>query len=83
MQTALTRELQEEVGLTPLKVTAFLQIEHSYPECRVLLDVWHVHQFEGIAQGLEGQETRWVSRDELKNYTFPEGNRAILAALQQ
>lgn len=81
VQDALIRELQEEVGITPVDMTPFMHVEHEYPQRRVLLDVWHVRQFEGTVQGLEGQEIRWVGLDELKEYTFPEGNRAILARL--
>lgn len=35
------------------------------------------------AEGLEGQEVRWVRLDELSDYRFPEPNTQMLAQLQR
>lgn len=82
-QQALYRELQEEVGIHVQASRPLLQIEHHYPACHVLLDVWTVTDFTGQAYGKEGQQTCWCPYAELHRYDFPKGNQAIIEHLQQ
>ncbi|GAA4500205.1 8-oxo-dGTP diphosphatase MutT [Pseudaeromonas paramecii] len=79
---ALTRELQEEIGIQVEACEPLLAIEHDYGDKQVLLDVWLVSRFAGVARGLEGQPLRWVSVPELADYGFPAANQAIVAHLQ-
>lgn len=79
---ALHREIREEVALEVHAARPLLQIPFRYPDKQVLLDVWRVTGFSGSAQGCEGQQVLWVSRDKLDTYEFPPANRAILTALQ-
>ncbi|HSC76472.1 MAG TPA: Nudix family hydrolase [Pseudomonadales bacterium] len=79
---ALQREIHEEVALDIHAAQPLLQIPFQYPDKKVLLDVWHVKNFFGVAQGCEGQQIVWVSRTELCQYEFPPANRAILTALR-
>lgn len=79
---ALQRELREEVALDIHSATPMLKIPFHYPDKQVLLDVWRVTDFSGIAHGCEGQVVQWVARDTLRNYAFPAANRAIVTALQ-
>ena len=81
VQTALVRELQEELGITPMAFESITQIRHDYPDKQVLLDVWRVTQFSGSPEGKEGQEIRWVPLTELDQYQFPAANEAIVQAL--
>lgn len=78
---ALVRELDEELGILPLQSTPLIEIEHSYPEQTVLLDVHTIEQFDGEPQGREQQEVRWIQRAELRNFEFPAANKAIVDAL--
>lgn len=80
---ALTRELQEECGITIEAAERFCEITHDYLEKSVRLLVWRVTRFSGEAQGLEGQVIRWVTTTDLINYEFPAANQAILLRLQQ
>ena len=77
---ALRRELQEELGIIVESASPLIKISHSYPDRRVLLDVWHVDRFRGEACGREGQTIAWVFGGRLKKYAFPEANRPIIAA---
>lgn len=81
VQAALTRELDEELGIEVIASAPLLKIEHDYSDKKVLLDVWEVTQFSGEARGREGQEFLWVPRNELQNYEFPAANIAILERL--
>lgn len=82
LQQALTRELREELAIDVLACQPLLKIVHDYPDKQVLLDVWLVSEFAGEARGVEGQPLRWVTLDELVNYSFPEANLGIVTHLQ-
>ena len=78
---ALSRELNEELGIQPLAYEPLIKIRHDYPDRAVLLDVWRVTQFKGVPHGREGQPVTWVRLGELQRFTFPEANLPILKAL--
>ena len=80
VQTALARELQEELGICPVAARPLIQVRHDYPDKQVLLDVWEVDAFTGEPHGAEGQPLAWVSARQLDEYSFPEANRPIVAA---
>ena len=52
---ALQREFKEEVGITIESTELLIQIPFHYPDKSVLLDVFRVTAFSGVASGLEGQ----------------------------
>lgn len=79
---ALSRELQEELAITPINTAPLMEVRHDYPDKFVLLDVWWVYTFSGEPQGCEGQPIEWVSVEELDNYEFPEANLAIVDAIK-
>lgn len=80
-RSALCRELNEELGITVQDARPFMQVHHAYTDKRVHLDVWKVVSYAGTAHGREGQETRWVSRNELLQLDLPEADRPILRRL--
>ena len=83
---ALTRELFEEVGITPIQAQPLMGVHHDYSDKQVFLDIWTVTQFTGNAQGAEGQQIKWVDLPELyrpeSQYKFPQANQAILDKLK-
>ena len=79
-QQALSRELQEELGIVIANPQPLIQVRHDYPDLHVLLDVYAVHEFSGTAHGAEGQEVRWVAPSALSDYQFPAANRSIVTA---
>tara|TARA_B110000438_G_C15598766_1_gene557072 strand:- start:59 stop:475 length:417 start_codon:yes stop_codon:yes gene_type:complete len=78
---SLVRELQEEINITITIASPMMQISHDYIDKSVTLDIWKVIEFEGNPEGAEGQEIRWVSMDELRDYDFPAANQPILQKL--
>lgn len=79
---ALSRELEEELGITPIESRPMIRVRHTYPDCQVLLDVWKVSDFQGEPEGREGQAIQWVSAHELVERPFPEANQPILKAVR-
>lgn len=78
---ALKRELLEELNISVLRAVPLIQIKHHYDDVSVCLDVHTIESFQGDARGMEGQPIKWVAIPELKNYSFPAANAAIIEAL--
>ena len=79
--TALIRELTEEISITATSLSELIVVEHDYGDKAVRLHVFIVNAFIGEPTGLEGQTLRWVSVDELHAYRFPDANVPIVSAL--
>ena len=79
---ALARELHEEVGIDVRRARPLIRVRHDYGDKAVLLDVWRVSEFDGVAHGREGQPLVWVKPEELSNYDFPAANRPIVASVR-
>lgn len=77
---ALQRELLEEVGINVLDAQPLIKINHRYPDLSVLLDVWQINRFSGLASALEGQAMQWVSPQQLSEFDFPAANLPIITA---
>ena len=82
-EQALARELKEELGIDIGPINPLIRGRHDYGDQRVLLDVWVVPAFDGVARGLEGQPMVWVWPAELEDYQFPAANKPIIEALRQ
>jgi 8-oxo-dGTP diphosphatase len=86
-ESALARELFEELDIRVETAQPYMQVEHDYPDKQVFLDIWQVDSFTGTARGKEGQECRWVSLQELitekseRLFHFPAANQPILERL--
>ena len=79
---ALTRELQEEVGIEVIALRDYMLIEHDYGDKRVRLHIQLVEGFRGEPQHQEGQINCWVSIPQLSDYDFPAANADIVSKLQ-
>ncbi len=79
---ALTRELWEELGIELIAAHPLIRIPYSYPDRRVVLDVWRVTHYHGEPHGREGQPLQWRFPDELPSLTFPPANEPIITALR-
>lgn len=82
LEQALSRELQEELGIVVVRTSPLLQVEHDYGDKLVLLDVCVVWEFSGRARGEEGQAMVWAALDDLANYEFPLANQPIITAIR-
>lgn len=82
VQSALQRELNEELGILAKNFSPLIKIHHDYPDISVLLDVWQVESFDGEATGLQLQPLRWTPIEALHDYAFPLANQSIITALR-
>jgi len=80
---ALTRELDEELGIAVLEAEPVLELVHDYPDKRVRLDVWHVLRYRGEATAREGQPLRWVTIAECAALPLLEADWPIVKRLAE
>ena len=78
----LARELREEIGITMGPARPLIRVRHTYPSREVLLDVWVVRRYDGEPRGLDGQELRWCTEDELGTAELLPADKPIVAALR-
>lgn len=78
---ALSRELQEEVGIEVLTASPLIQINHDYGDKSVLLDVFTVSEFANEPESKEELEYRWVAINNLPEVDFPAANDVIVDKL--
>lgn len=79
---ALSRELKEEIGITPTSLRPLIRILYQYPDRRIDFDVWRVEQWKGDPFGIEQQEIRWRPIRSLRPDEFPPADLAVLKSLQ-
>ncbi|MEA5617581.1 8-oxo-dGTP diphosphatase MutT [Cronbergia sp. UHCC 0137] len=79
----IEREIYEELGIQIAVGEHLITIDHTYTQLRVTLTVHHCRHLTGIPQPIESDEIRWVNLTELDQFTFPEANVEIIAALRK
>jgi 8-oxo-dGTP diphosphatase len=81
---ALIREINEEVGVDILNYCYIGRVSHNYGTKIVNLLVFSVDKYQGEAYCRESQtDLRWVPRDELALYSFPEANKRVIELIQE
>ena len=78
VQTALARELEEELGARIGETVPLMTVSHDYGEKQVLLDVHQVTDWNGEPHGAEGQPLAWVDAGSLDEFQVPEANAEIM-----
>ncbi len=75
LQSALRRELQEELGIVAEIGEEIWRTEHQYPgHAPVLLYFFAVSQYQGTAENRVFQQICWADRQQLLRYDFLEAD---------
>ena len=82
-EQALIRECQEELGITISVGDAFMDVVHEYPDISIRLTLFNATIAEGIPQKLEHNDIRWITVDEIDQYSFGPADTEILLQLKQ
>jgi 8-oxo-dGTP diphosphatase len=86
-ETALRRELKEELGIEAGRLTEIFRHQHTYPEVgTVNLRFFRVKNYSGEVKNRVFQRIKWVSAEKLARLDFLDGDLPIvqkLAALGQ
>jgi len=78
VRAALSRELEEELGVQVKKAFKLTTIQHDYDHARVALEVFVVDVYQGIAEGREGQSIEWLDSEAIREMNVLEAVHMIL-----
>lgn len=81
-QDGLARELLEELGIRIRAWRPLIRLQHDYGDRHVVLHVYRIDAYDGIASGQEGQPLAWVKPDAMDPALFPAADRQIINALR-
>jgi len=82
-EDALIRELGEELAILAQAPNEIMRYEYQYAGRKPLLLVFfRVTRFEGEPRNLAFEQIQWVTRGELPEYDFLEGDAPFLASFQ-
>lgn len=82
-EEALVRECREELGVTVDVGDIFMEVTHNYPDITVHLTLFSASIREGVPQKLEHQDIRWITAEEIGQYTFCPADTEILEKLKK
>ncbi|MCX6900293.1 MAG: 8-oxo-dGTP diphosphatase MutT [Verrucomicrobia bacterium] len=80
-EQCLSRELQEELGVTARVGRLVHDVTHSYPERTVRLCFYECELLSGEPKPIHCQDCRWVLPDELRRYKFPPADDELIELL--
>ena len=80
-EEALIRECREELGVTVKPIDIFMDVIHEYPDITVHLILYNAIITDGNIQLIEHNDARWITVEEIPQYTFCPADKDILARL--
>ncbi len=83
-ETALVRELHEELGIDVTKacLAPLTFASHLYDDFHLLMPLYICRKWSGIAQPREGQVLRWVRPADMTDYPMPPADVPLVATLR-
>lgn len=82
-EEALVRECMEELGVTVSVGSEFFDIVHTYPDITVHLTLFNATISEGTPELIEHNDIRWITPEEIPQYSFCKADDEILKRIMQ
>ena len=81
-QEALIRECREELDITVSAGDIFMEVIHEYPDLTVHLTLFYATILDGEPKALEHNDIRFITVDEIDQYSFCPADKEILERLK-
>jgi 8-oxo-dGTP diphosphatase len=83
-ETALIRELKEELGIDVAKscLAPFTFASHGYADFHLLMPLYLCRRWQGNVEAREGQALKWVRPARLADYPMPPADVPLVAMLR-
>jgi 8-oxo-dGTP diphosphatase len=83
-EAALIRELAEELGIDVSEscLAPFTFASHGYDDFHLLMPLYVCRVWDGIVRPREGQQTKWVRPNSLRDYPMPAADKPLVAMLE-
>ena len=82
-ETSLIRELNEELGITVSEdcLAPLTFASHAYEDFHLLMPLYVCRKWQGMVQGRENQQLKWVRARDLREYKLPPADIPLIAPL--
>lgn len=81
-ETALLRELDEELGITAGPLEPFTFVSHAYPDFHLVMLLYWCRQWQGEPHGRDGQALRWERPQAMAALPMPPADVPLVEALK-
>ncbi len=83
-ETALIRELREELGIHVLArcLAPLTFASHAYETFHLLMPLFACRNWDGEPEPREGQKLAWVRKDRLRDFPMPPADEPLIPILQ-
>ena len=83
-ETALIRELQEELGIDTWEscLAPLTFASHTYETFHLLMPLYACRKWNGTPGSKEGQNLKWVRANQLKEYPMPPADIPLIPILR-
>ena len=82
-EEALIRECREELCVTVKPQEVFMEVTHEYPDITVHLILYNAVITDGTITLLEHNDARWMSPEEIPQYSFCPADKEILERIMK
>ena len=82
VEECIKREIKEEIDIEIEVGENLINLDHTYSDFKVTLYVHICRYLRGEPKPIECQEIRWVSLEEIVQFSFPEANTKIIEMLK-
>ena len=82
-ETSLIRELNEELGITVSEdcLAPLTFASHAYEDFHLLMPLYICRKWQGMVQGRENQQLKWVRARDLRDYKLPPADIPLISPL--
>ncbi|MBC8493660.1 MAG: Nudix family hydrolase [Candidatus Thioglobus sp.] len=80
-EDAISRELNEELGITVSQLSLHQTMTHQYKDRIVELNIYNINQYQYTPQGIEGQEITWSSVEQLSTFNLLPTMKAFIDSI--
>lgn len=82
-EISLIRELNEELGITVSEdcLAPLTFASHAYEDFHLLMPLYICRKWQGMVQGRENQQLKWVRARDLRDYKLPPADIPLIAPL--
>ena len=82
-EDALIRECKEELCIIVKPLDIFMEVVHEYPDLTVHLILFNAVITDGSIQLMEHNDARWITPEEIPQYSFCPADTEILERIMQ
>ena len=80
-EVAISRELNEELGVIVDKLSLHQTMSHQYEDRMVELSIYNITKYQHTPKGIEGQEIAWSAVDQLSTFNLLPTMKAFIDSI--